>query len=121
MALTVANVLLALAVIAGTVLALWHMRATTAAQRPPLAVGIAHGLVGTAGFVALLLALRGPPRGVASGAAQFGTMAAVLFGLALLAGVGVLLVRRRAAATIAIHAGLAIGAYVLFLAWGSLG
>lgn len=121
MALTLANILLTIAVIVGTVLALWHMRAIKPEQRPPLVVGIAHGAVGMAGFIALMFALRGPPRGVAAGAATFGPASAVLFAFALLAGVAILLLRRRAPITIAVHAGLAICAYALFFTWNSLG
>ncbi len=68
----------------------------------------------------LLFALRGPARGVGAGVASFGTIAAVLFAGALLTGVMVLLLRRNALA-IAVHATIAITSYVLLLAWNSLG
>ena len=100
-------------------LALWHLRATDGASRPPLAAGIAHGVVGVAGLVLLLLALQGPARGVAAGVGSFGTVSALLFAGALLTG-GVLLLRRKGA-VMAIHAGIAIIGYVLLLAWNSLG
>ena len=90
------------------------------AARPPLAAGIAHGLAGAAGLVALLFALRGPPRGVAAGVGSFGTVSAVLFAVALLTGIILLLLRRRGV-VIAIHAGIAITGYVLLLAWNALG
>jgi hypothetical protein len=108
---------LTLAVAAGSALALWHLRGTS---RPPRVAGIAHGVVGAAGLVVLLLALRGPARGVAAGVGSFGTVAAVLFGGALLTG-GVLLLLRRRGVVMAIHAGIAITGYVLLLAWNSLG
>ena len=97
---------------------MWHLRATDAASRPPALAGIAHGVIGAAGLVLLLLALRGPPRGVAAGAASFGPMAGWLFGAALLSGV-VFYVRRRkgAAVVLAIHAGVAVTGYALLLAW----
>jgi hypothetical protein len=117
---TLAVWVLTLAVAAGTVLALWHLRATDGAGRPPLAAGIAHGLAGAVGLVVLLLALTGPPRGVAAGVGSFGTLAAVLFAGALATGVAVLVLRRKAV-VIAIHAGIAITGYVLLLAWSSLG
>ncbi len=82
--------------------------------------GIAHGVVGAVGLVVLLLALRGPARGVAAGAGSFGTAAAVLFGAALVIGVAILWLRRKAVA-ISVHAGFAIVGYVLLLAWNSLG
>jgi len=101
------------------VLALWHLRATDGTPRPPIAAGIAHGAVGVAGLAILLLALQGPPRGVAAGVGAFGAVSAVLFAGALLTG-GVLLLRRKGA-VMAIHAGVAITGYVLLLAWHSLG
>lgn len=111
---------LTLAVAAGTGLALWHLRATDDAGRPPLGVGIGHGVVGAAGLVVLLLALRGPVRGVAAGVGSFGTLSAVLIGGALLTGAALLLLKRKGA-VMAIHAGIAICGYVLLLAWNSLG
>lgn len=108
---------LTLAVAAGSVLALWHLRGTS---RPPIALGIAHAVVGAAGLGMLLLALRGPARGVAAGAGSFGTVAAVLFGGALLTGVALLLWHRKGA-VMAIHAGIAIAGYVMLMAWVSLG
>ena len=112
--------ILTLAAAAGTVLALWHLRATAAQQRPPIAAGIAHGSVGAVGLAVLLLALRGPARGVDAGAGSFGTLAAVLFAGALLTGV-LLLVGRRKVVVMTIHAGIAITGYVLLLAWNALG
>lgn len=111
---------LTLAVAAGSGLALWHLRATEPRERPPLAVGIAHGAVGAAGLAALLFALRGPARGIQAGVGSFGTIAAVLFIGAIVTGVRLLLLRRKAV-VMAIHAGIAITGYVLFLAWYSLG
>jgi hypothetical protein len=93
---------------------------TEGASRPPLIAGIAHGVVGAAGLAILLLALRGPARGVGAGVGSFGTIAAVLFAAALLSGVGLLLLYRKGI-VIAIHAGIAISGYVLLLAWSSLG
>ncbi len=110
-----------LAVAFGSVLALWHLRATDGASRPPLSAGIAHGVIGTAGLTVLLLALRGPPRGVAAGAGSFGTTAAVVFGAALATGLAVLVRRRKApAVTMVIYSGFAITAYVLLVAWYSV-
>jgi hypothetical protein len=111
---------LTLGVAAGTGLALWHLRATDGASRPPLALGIAHGVIGAAGLAVLLFALRGPARGVESGVGSFGTTAAVLFTGAVLTGVSLLFLRRKAI-VMAIHAGIAITGYVLLLAWDSLG
>jgi hypothetical protein len=112
--------ILSLAVIAGTILALWHLRATDGASRPPLFAGLAHGVVGAVGLAFLLVALQGPARGVGAGAGSFGTTAAVLFAAALLTGIAIL-VSRGKAVVIAVHAGLAITGYVLLLAWDQLG
>ena len=111
-----------LAVAFGSILALWHLRATDGASKPPLSAGIVHGAIGLAGLAVLLLALRGPPRGVAAGAGSFGTTAAVVFAAALATGVAVLVRRRKGpAVTMAIHSGFAITAYVLLVAWYSVG
>ena len=113
--------MLTVAVVAGAVLALWHLRATDAGvSLPPFGAGIAHGAAGAVGLVLLLLALMGPARGVEAGAGSFGTTAAVLFGGALVTGIVILMIRRKAV-VIAIHAGIAITAYVLVLAWSAVG
>ena len=84
-------------------------------------VGILHGVIGAAGLAVLLLALRGPPRGVAAGAASFGPTAGWLFGAALLSGAVVYLRRRKGVAVMmAIHAGMAITGYALLLAWDAV-
>jgi hypothetical protein len=108
---------LTLAVAAGSALALWHMRGLS---RPPLAAGIAHAAIGAVGLGLLLLALGGPPRGVAAGAGSFGTIAAGLFTVALLTGFLLLLLQRKGV-IMAIHAGIAITGYVMVMAWALLG
>jgi hypothetical protein len=114
--------LLTAAVVAGTILVLWHLRANEAGSRPPLIAGLGHAAPGAAGLAVLLLALQGPPRGAASGAGSFGAAAAWLFGAALLTGTVILLRRRKAQGVImAIHCGIAITGYVLLLAWDALG
>jgi hypothetical protein len=111
---------LTLAVVVGSALALWHLRAAEGGARPPVAAGLTHGVIGTIGLGMLLVALRGPPRGVGAGVGSFGTVSAVLFAGALLSGIVMLLLRRRGL-LIAIHAGIAISGYVLVLAWDALG
>jgi hypothetical protein len=119
------GIVLSLAVAIGVVLALWHMHASDNKPGPPWPLGILHGALGIAGLLALILLLQGPRRGDAMGAGSFGTTAAVLFAIALAAGVTIPLLIRRfprsTAVSIALHAGLAITGYVLFLAWASMG
>lgn len=112
--------IISLTAIAGTILGLWHLRPDIG--RPPLWMGIMHGIAGIAGLAILLLALQGPERGTASGVGAFGTIAAWLFAAAV--GMGVLIwIRRRKgpAGTMIIHAGIAITAWVMLLAWNALG
>lgn len=112
--------ILAVAVGVGTILALWHLRATELASRPPLAAGIAHGIVGTVGLIVLVWASRGPPRGADAGVASFGVVSAWLFFAAVVTGAATLALRRKPV-MMAIHAGIAITGFVLLLAWNSLG
>jgi hypothetical protein len=93
-------------------------------DRVPLSVGIVHGVIGAGGVGLLLWTLRGPPRGEAMGVGSFGVTAAVLFGAALVLGAFILFLHRRpqvAGVVVATHASLAIAAFVLFLAWASMG
>ncbi len=119
--LLLAFAILSASVAAGIVLALLRLRGSP----PHGAVGALHGVAGAAGLVALLLALRGPPRGVLTGVASFGAIAAVLAAVALAAGLVVAVLARRShgvvGLVIGMHATLAITAYVLLLAYVSLG
>jgi hypothetical protein len=87
--------------------------------------GVLHGCLGAGGFVALLIALRGPPRGVAMGVGSFGALAAVLLGVALLAGLIMLAVRARVRQVpgliIGIHATIAISGIVILAAYTLMG
>ncbi len=118
--LTAAFAVLAIAVLAGTALAVQYLRGSTADAVPwPLAA--LHGLIGLAGLGCLVLALRGPPRGLDHGTASFGTIAATLLALAALAGLGILLMhrgrKRRAGSLIGVHATLAISGFVVLAAY----
>jgi hypothetical protein len=85
--------------------------------------GAAHGLVGLAGFLLLLAALRGPTRGLATGAAQFGAIAAFLLGGGLLLGGWVVVARWRrrqpSALVLGLHATLAVAGLVMLAAYAS--
>jgi hypothetical protein len=114
-------VLLLIAALLGTALAVLHLLA-----RPPgWAPGALHGLLGLAGFGVLVLALRGPPRGQALGVAEFGRIAAVLLGVALLAGAVVLATllryRRVPGLVIGLHATIAVSGVVILAAYTLVG
>lgn len=107
----------------GTVLTALHLRPGGVPPRP--AYGALHGAAGVVGLAGLLLALGGPPRGVAMGVGSFGRIAAVLLVIALLVGVLVLVMRLRArritGLVIGIHATLAISGVVILAAYVLLG
>jgi len=107
-------------VVLGATLALLYLRDS---GRRKTGLGVVHGVIGAAGLCLLVLALRGPRRGDAMGVGSFGLAASVLFGVALAIGPAIPLLWRRsprgAGVAVAIHAGFAITAFVLFLAWTS--
>jgi hypothetical protein len=116
--------LLLLAVLLGTLLAALHLGAARVRLLSgPL--GLLHGLLGVFGLGALLLALRGPPRGAAMGVGAFGRIAAVLLATALLAGLLVLAARLRyrrvPGLAIGIHATIAVGGVVILAAYTLVG
>lgn len=84
-------------------------------------VRLLHAMVGAAAVLTVVLALDGPARGVRSGAGGFGLAAAWLLAGALALGVAIALSRRPPPGlALAAHAGLAITAVTLLLAWTSL-
>ena len=117
--LNAAFIVLGIAVLLGCVLAVLHLR--TGAAPPPWPFGALHGLVAVAGLGLLTLALRGPPRGLEQGTGAFGIIAAVLIALAALAGTALLAARLRKkrlpGTLIGIHATLAVGGFVILLAY----
>jgi hypothetical protein len=117
-------VLLLIAASLGTALAALHLRVGN--SRPPRPEpGALHGLLGVAGLAALLLALRGPPRGEAMGVGAFGRISAMLLGIAVVAGLVVLIARlryRRAPSlVIGIHATIAVSGVVILAAYTLVG
>jgi hypothetical protein len=115
--------LLLIAAALGSVLAALSLRPGLPPPAPMY--GVLHGCLGAGGFVALLIALRGPPRGVAMGVGSFGALAAVLLGVALLAGLIMLAIRARVRQVpgliIGIHATIAISGIVILAAYTLLG
>jgi hypothetical protein len=104
----------------GAVLAALHLR--PGAPRPRAIFGALHGLMGGLGLLGLLVALRGPPRGVAMGAGAFGGIAAALLAVALVVGLAVLMLRRRlSGAIIAVHASIAVAGIVILAAYAFAG
>jgi hypothetical protein len=116
--LSIAFWILALTVAIGSALAFVHLHGR---RLPPWQAGALHGVFGAVGLGALILALRGPARGVAYGVSAFGPAAAVLAAIALLLGLMVLLLARRfkraAGLAIAVHSTIAVTAFVLLSAY----
>lgn len=114
--LNAAFAILGAAVVLGCVLAIQHLR-TDGAVAPPWRLAALHGLLGVAGLGCLVLALRGPPRGLDQGTASFGLTAAVLIALAALLGAGFVAAhlrrRRLGGMAIGIHATLAVSGFVI--------
>lgn len=112
-----ANVLL------GITLALLHLRATEPAQLPKWQIGAVHGLAGAIGLGLLLLTSH-TPGPAAHGVGPFRSDAAVLFTAALAAGGAMLLLRcwrgKPSSLLIGLHGTIAIGGYIMLLAFRSL-
>jgi hypothetical protein len=119
--LLTAVVLLGAAILAGLGLVARLSLGRTGAARWP---GVVHGTVGALGFVALLLGLRGSARGVRMGAGSFGVVAAGFLAATLLIAATIVLaqMRRRSppGLAIALHATLAVGGFVMLVAYFSM-
>jgi hypothetical protein len=115
MTLDLATIILAAAVAMGGAAAVLSLR--RAGAPAPLAAAGAHAALAACGYALLLVALAGPQRGAASGAASFGAIAAVLLGLAVLAGLALLRQRRArgrlSGGLISVHATLAVTGFVI--------
>ncbi len=116
-------ILLGIAMLFGFGLAALHLRES--AKAPPLLARVAHGVLGAAGLVALLLTLGQPAQGVNEGVGTFRLDAVVLLGAALLLGLGILVTFRvapkSAGAVIALHATIAMFGLAILAAYVSLG
>jgi hypothetical protein len=113
-----AFLVLAAAMLLGTLLAILHLRG---GAMPSWYAGALHGALGACGFAVLVVALGAPARSRATGTASFGVLAAVFFAIALLSGVGLLIQRFRKrplpGVLIGAHATIAIGALVILSAY----
>lgn len=110
--------ILFVAVALGTTLAFLHLRPD--GRSPPWQLGALHGCLGAVGLGVLFWALRGPPRGLTNGTAQFGEFAFTLLLLALPVGLAILARvynGRRPGLLLALHAGLAISGFVILAAY----
>src|SRR5215469_10797960 len=121
--LIAAFIILGIAVLLGSVLAVLHLQ--TESSTPAWSLPALHGLLAVGGLSCLALALRGPPRGLDQGVASFGIVATSLITLAALIGVALLSKRifktRISGMMIGIHATLAVGGFVILTAYVLLG
>ena len=119
--LGLSTLLLALAVLIGSWIAIEAMRRPAP---PKLAWAALHGLAALAGYVLLLLALGGPVRAAAAGAASFGLIAAIALALAAIPGLLLLRAhlkgRKLAGGLIGTHAFIAVTGFVILLTYWSL-
>ncbi len=117
--LSAAFIVLTVAVLIGTLLAVLHMRENAALPAWPLPA--LHLLAALGGLAALALSLRGPARGVEQGTAAFGAGSAAILALAALVGIALLVARLRrgkvSSALIGVHATLAISGFVVLAAY----
>jgi hypothetical protein len=117
--LSAAFILLTLAALVGSLLAVLHMRES--ARLPAWPLPALHGLTALGGLALLALALRGPARGAGQGTAAFGPGAAALLALAALIGLALLSARLRRGqvpgALIAVHGMIAVSGFVVLAAY----
>jgi hypothetical protein len=118
--LITAFAILGVAVLLGLLLAILYLR-TGRGLTPPRMLAPFHGLLAITGFICLVLALGGPHRQAPVGTASFGTVAIVLFVLAILIGGTMFAARLRKKSfsqmTIGVHATLAVGGFVVLAAY----
>lgn len=121
--LIAAVIVLGIVVLLGSGLATMYLSDVTATA--PWHLAAVHGLIGLAGLGLLVLALQEPaPAAVNLGTASFGVTSAWLFALAAVFGATIFTRRwrkRRAGGLIAVHASLAVTAFVLLAAYAFVG
>lgn len=117
--LTSAIILITIAVLAGSLVAVLHMR--EGAPMPAWPLGVMHGLIGLGGLALLGLTLRGPARGAGQGTQGFGLAAAAVLAVAALVGLALLAARLRKRRVnrglIAVHATIAVTGFVVLAAY----
>jgi len=116
--------LVTVAVLLGAAASIWHIRDPATGSRPPAWLAVTHGALASAGVILLIFALGETPDASASGVAGFDDGAVVLFAVAILAGLAIPALRRWRGRVpgvlVAVHAGIAVTGYVIFLAWAFL-
>ena len=121
--LIAAFIILGIAVLLGSVLAVLHLQ--TESSTPAWSLAALHGFLAVGGLSCLALALGGPPRGLDQGVASFGIVATSLITLAALIGVALLSKRifktRISGMMIGIHATFAVSGFVILTAYVLLG
>jgi hypothetical protein len=118
--LIAAFIILGIAVLIGSGLAIQYLH-TEGMKPPPWPLALLHVLFGIGGLGCLLLALRGPPRGLENGTGSFGIFAATLIVMTALVG-GLMLAarirkKRPAGILIGVHAMLAVGGFVILVVY----
>ena len=120
MIMTAAFWTLASAVVLGSAVAIVDLRRGSAGGKSWLLAAV-HGTLAVSGFGLLVWALPGSSRGLYSGTASFGVIAAVFLTLALLIGLGMLSARllhkRFPGVLIGAHATLAVSGVVILAAY----
>jgi len=114
--LDLATLIIALAAVAGSVLAVGRMYPAARMARPRALVVI-HLVLAVAGYFVLVVALRGPIRGASAGTQSFGMIAAVVLALAAALGLAMLALQQRGrrvpALLVGVHATLAVTGVVV--------
>jgi hypothetical protein len=118
--LIAAFIILGIAVSIGFGLAIQYLH-TEGTKPPPWPLALLHALSAIGGLGCLLLALRGPPRGLDLGTGSFGIFAATLIVMAALVG-GLMLAarilkKRSAGILVGVHAMLAVGGFVILVVY----
>jgi len=118
--LNAALIVLLVAVLFGSWLAMLHF-AGRSAERAPWPLALMHAGLALTGFALLAVTLRGPPRGADQGVAYFGIAAAGLLAVAAIVGAQIFvrfrLRKMSAGALVGVHAALAVSGVVILAAY----
>jgi hypothetical protein len=122
--LDLAFALLSVAALIGAGLAVNFARGPTV-RRSPAVIALVHAGLGIIGLILLVVVVRRGLPAIGNGTADFGSIAAGFFGIALLFGLLILLAawrcRRPSGLLVATHASLAVAGIVMLLTRVTLG